>query len=1062
MTSLKKNFNITGIAIFLITFVVFFVSAERVGSLWDCGEFVLGAYKLQVVHPPGAPIFLLIGRMFTWVATVVSDNPSDIAFAVNLMSGISTSLAAVFAGWITMMFGKIGMVGRDGTTDEGQNIALSLGGLATGLATAFASSIWFSAVEGEVYAMSTMFTAMTYWAAVKWYYMPNGKDADRWLVLSLFSAGLSIGVHLLSLLTFPAIALLYYFKKYENHNLLGGLLALFYGVLAIGFVQKVIIVLIPTLWMNLDVFMVNGLGMPVHSGLIPLLVVLILIFGSVLYTASKNTNTNIIITGIILFITSLLIFGFVLKTLLSLLIFGGFMYAFKNKNMVYGIQLFTTAILLVTIAFSTIGTVVIRANADTPVNMNVPSDATRLLPYLNREQYGERALLKGPHYNAKPIKVDREDRLGLVDGKYEVVDEKFTYVYDDKDKILFPRMGHTEASRPQLHGMWRRQIMGDDSGKPGMAYNLKFMMKYQISWMYWRYFMWNFVGKQNGEQGYYPWDVRDGHWQSGITAFDERKLYNMSELPDTMKENKASNKYYFLPLIFGLLGLLWHFSRSRKEFLSLLIMFLLTGIGIIIYSNQPPNEPRERDYIFAGSFMAFCMWIGMGVFALYDVFRERTKMKGIAPAIIAGAIVLTAPIIMGFQNFDDHSRGDIEASRDYAANFLNSVEKNAILFTYGDNDTYPLWYAQEVEGIRTDVRVVNLSLIAVDWYINKLRNRVNESAPIKLTIPADAIRGKLRNQVFFFDPRNQSDNILDNPTPVERALEFIASPNNEQKGQTILNTKSLFIPINESRYRSSGLQKNIDSIDLVGRIDINYGPSTSYITKDDLAVLDIIGSNFYDRPIYFATTCKNEKLQGLNDYMQLEGLALRLVPIKTRSDQSLAIYGSGRADLDAIYDNVMNKWAWGNFDKKDLFVDKNYMAEVQAMKMAILRASALMTQNGDTKRAADLAKKYFEGFPHMNFAYDAGVVPFLNVLVRGREFEEAKKHIRILAEESRQYMNFFASLDEEELESFRQDMGFYSRGIEDVLNLSKEVEDPAFAKEISDLVGIYSVSAIRD
>jgi len=1018
MTSLKKNFNITGIAVFLITFIVFFMSAERVGSLWDCGEFILGAHKLQVVHPPGAPLFLLIGRMFAWVATIVSDNPSDIAFAVNLMSGISTSLAAVFAAWITMMFGKIGMVGREGKTSDGQNVALALGGLATGLSTAFASSIWFSAVEGEVYAMSTMFTAMTYWAAVKWYYLPDNRESDRWLVLSIFAAGLSIGVHLLSLLTFPAIALLYYFKKYETQTIMGGLLSLAIGVFAIGFVQKVIIVMIPTLWLKMDVFMVNNLGMPVHSGLIPTVLIL------------------------------------------AALVFLLLRYAHKTKN--HMLQVFTFSVLLITVAFSTFGTVVIRANADTPVNMNVPSDASRLLPYLNREQYGERPLVKGPHYNASPIKVDREDRLGLVDGKYEVVDEKFTYVYADKDKILFPRMGHTEASRPQLHEMWRRKIMGSSSGTPGMAYNIKFMLKYQMSWMYWRYFMWNFVGRQNAEQGYYPWDVRDGHWKSGISAFDSQKLYNMSERPDTMKNDKAGNAYYFLPLIFGLLGLMWHFSKSRKEFLSLLIMFLLTGIGIIIYSNQPPNEPRERDYIFAGSFMAFAMWIGMGVFALFDIFKEKVNLSGVASGAIAGGLVVLAPVIMGFENFDDHSRADIQASRDYAANFLNSVEENAILFTYGDNDTYPLWYAQEVEGIRTDVRVVNLSLIAVDWYINKLRNKVNDSPPINLTIPADAIRGKLRNQVFFYNPNNRNDKVMDNPTPLKRALEFIGDPRNLQEGQTILNTKSLFIPVDEARYRASGLQDNIDSVRLTNRIDIKFPANKSYITKDDLAVLDIIGSNFYDRPIYFATTCKNDKLQGLNDYMQLEGLALRLVPIRTKSDQSLAIYGSGRADLDAIYDNVMNKWAWGNFDKKDLFVDKNYMAEVQAMKMAMLRASAIMTQTGDTKRAGELAKKYFEGFPHMNFAYDAGVVPFLNVLVRAKEFEEAKKHIRILAEESRQYMNFFESLDPDDLESFSQDMGFYTRGIEDVLSLSKEVEDPAFAKEMQDLVGKYSLSNIQD
>ncbi|MEM9548342.1 MAG: DUF2723 domain-containing protein [Bacteroidota bacterium] len=1065
MTSLKKNFNIAGIAIFLITFIVFFMSAERVGSLWDCGEFILGAYKLQVVHPPGAPFFLLMGRMFTWVATLVSDNPSDIAFAVNLMSGICTSIAAVLAGWITMMFGKIGMVGKEGTTSEGQNIALTLGGIAAGLSVAFASSIWFSAVEGEVYAMSGMFTALTYWSAVKWYYLPDNREADRWLVLSIFAAGLSIGVHLLSLLTFPAIALLYYSKKYNAKNLIGttaivlgfvfvfglgfgsgfllriliaigmvaaafiygkadkketigGLAAIAGGFIAIGIIQKGIITMIPTLWKNMDVFMVNSMGMPVHSGII----LTVLIISALVYLLLR--------------------------------------YAHLKGN--HTLQLFMVSTALVVVCYSTFTTVVLRANADTPVNMNTPSDATRLLPYLNREQYGERPLLSGPHYNAKPIKVDREDRMGLVGDKYEVIDEKFTYVYADKDKILLPRIGHTEASRPQLHGLWRRQIMNEDSGAPGMAYNFEFMAKYQVSWMYWRYFMWNFVGRQNAEQGYYPWDVRDGHWQSGVSAFDSEKLYNMSEQPDTMKDNKASNKYYFLPLIFGLLGILWQFSNSRKEFLSLLIMFLITGLGIIIYSNQPPNEPRERDYIFAGSFMVFGMWIGMGVFALYDLFKEKVRMSGTIPAAIAGGLVLLAPIIMGFQNFDDHSRADIQASRDYAANFLNSVEENAILFTYGDNDTYPLWYAQEVEGIRTDVRVVNLSLIAVDWYINKLRKKVNNSPPINLTIPEEAIRGKLRNQVFFFDPNNRGDDVMNNPTPINRALQFIGNPKNVVEGQTILNTKSLFIPINEERYRSSGLQENIDSIPLVSRIDIKFPQSTSYITKDDLAVLDVIGSNFYERPIYFATTCKNEKLQGLNDYMQLEGLALRLVPIKTRSDKSLAIYGSGRADLDAIYNNVMNKWAWGNFDKKDLFVDKNYMAEVQAMKMAMLRASALMSQTGDHKRASDIAKKYFEGFPHMNFAYDAGVVPFLNVLVRAKAFDDAKKHIRILAEESRQYMNFFESLDTDDMESFQQDMGFYSRGIEDVLSLSKEVQDPAFAKEMEDLVGQYSLSSLRD
>ncbi|MEE9438309.1 MAG: DUF2723 domain-containing protein [Saprospiraceae bacterium] len=1019
---MKKIFNLTGFLIFLITFAVFYMSAERVGSLWDCGEFILGAYKLQVVHPPGAPLFLLIGRLFTWVASVVSDDPADIAFAINLMSSMATSLAAMFTGWSTMMLGKLSMVGREGKTTSAQNLALGFGGLVAGLATAFTISIWFSAVEGEVYAMALMFTAMTFWAATKWYYLPDTKDTDRWLVLTLFVAGLSIGVHLLSILTFPAICLLYYYKKYKKITPLGLLISMGIGLGIIVFIMKGVIVMIPTLWKNFELLCVNSLGMPVHSGLIPTIAVLV---------------------GL-----------------------SYFLLRYAHKNNKYLLQLFTVSAILITLAFSTIGTVVIRANADTPVNMNVPSDATRLLPYLNREQYGERALVMGPHYDAKPIKVDREERYGLVDGKYKIVDEKFTYVYANKDKMLFPRVGHSEASRPDLHRLWRAQLNDGvaPKGKPGMGYNLQFLAKYQFSWMYVRYFMWNFVGKQNGEQGYYPWDVKDGHWKSGIKAFDDAKLYNTDEVPDTIKNNKANNSYYFLPLIFGFLGLLWHFSKSKREFFAILILFILTGIAHVIYANEPPNEPRERDYIFAGSFMIFSMWMGMGVFAFFEMFKNglKNKLPSTAAATLAGALVLSAPIIMAFQNFDDMSRADITASRDYAANFLNSVAPNSILFTYGDNDTYPLWYAQEVEGIRTDVRVVNLSLIAVDWYINKLRNKVNDSAPIKLSIPANAIRGKKRNQVFFHNFENPQDKKINKPTPIKAALKYIADPRNEREGQTILNTKNIFIPINEAKYRATGMLGNIDSLQFEKTINIKFSEGKSYMTKDDLAVMDIIGSNFYDRPIYFATTCRNEKLLGLNDYMQLEGLALRLTPFKQKSDRSLAIYGSGRIDEEIVYKNVMEKWVWGNFDNKDLFVDRNYMAEIQAMKMAILRASLTFSQKGEHKKAADLAKKYFEGFPHMNFTYDASIIPFINVLVNAKEFDEAKKHLRILGEESRQYMKFYQSLDADDLHDFQQEMGYTSRAVQDVLSISKSVQDPAFVKEMEDKLKIYSISQIRN
>ncbi|MBC7885700.1 MAG: DUF2723 domain-containing protein [Saprospiraceae bacterium] len=1012
MQSLKKLSNIAGLIVFLVSFVVYFNSVERTGSLWDCGEFILGAYKLQVVHPPGAGLFVIIGRIFAWIAEILSDDPADIAFAVNLMSAICTSIAATMIGWITIMFGKLALVGRETDTNSGQNMALFFAGIVAGLSTAFSSSVWFSAVEGEVYAMSTMFTALSIWAATKYYYIKDDAHANRWLVLSLFVNGMSVGVHLLSILSLPAIALLVYYKKYKEHTVKGALIAMACGVGGIVFIQKFVIVGIPTLWKNMELLFVNSFGLPIHSGIIPTMLIIIALG------------------------------YFLLK------------YAHKKNNQV--LQIAAISAIFISISFSTIGVVVVRANADTPVNMNVPSDAMRLLPYLNREQYGERPLISGPYYDAQPNDVKRTDRYGRVGDRYEVVDEKFEYIYDSKDKILFPRIGHTDQGRPELHKMWREALNGDSKGKPGMGYNLQFLFKYQINWMYIRYFMWNFVGKQNADQGYFPWDIKSGHWQSGITPIDEAKLYKMDTLPDSMKNDESNNKYYFLPLLFGLLGLVFHFTQRKKDFITLFILFVITGIGIIIYSNQPPNEPRERDYVLVGSFITFCIWIGMGVLAIYQFLSN--KIPGITPAIISGLIVISAPVIMGFQNFDDHTRKDHYASRDYASNFLNSVEPNSIIFTYGDNDTYPLWYSQEVEGIRRDVRVVNLSLIAVDWYINKLRYKVNDSAPLKLTLTEEDYRGKNRNQVFFANPRGED---MSAPMNIFEALRSIRDPKNTIQGQTFVTSRNFYLPVNREKYNALGLQPNIDTSEWADKLDIRFPEKPGYFTKDDLAVMDVIASNFYERPIYFAITCQPGKLLGLNDYVEMEGLGLRISATKVRTKSQLpSIYGYGDIDAEKTYTNVMTKWKWGNFDKKKQFIDKSYMAEVQAMKLVMLRASIELDRLGEKEKAAELARKYFEAFPHMNFPYDAGIMPFINVFISTKDFDSVKKHIRILAEETRQYIAFYESqTDKDVFDSFRQDYEYRLSSVQDIIDVSKKVEDPGFEKEMSDLLSPLLKSA---
>ncbi len=1004
--------RLTGWIVFIITALVYFFSAERTGSLWDCGEFIAGAYKLQVVHPPGAPFFILVGRIFTWFAELLSDNPENIAFSVNIMSGICSAFAASFICWTTILLGRFAILrDRSYDTDNAQNIALAGGGLVAGLATAFATSIWFSAVEGEVYAMSTFFTALTFWSTIKWYTLPDEPSSDRWLLFTIYAAGLSIGVHLLSLLTFPALALFYYFKKYERTNWKGMLVAAGIGVLFIVFVQQFIIVGIPRLWSALELLMVNQFGAPVHTGLIPVS----LIIGAVL--------------------------------------FFGLRYAHRRNNAL--IQQFMVAVFLLVASYTTFGIVVIRANAAPPINMNAPSDAMRLLPYLNREQYGERDLLYGPAFDAKPISTDISDRYGLVGDKYEITDYKIDVEYNDRDKMLFPRMSDGTLGRPRLYKQWMG-LNPDEAlprGRPSYWDNFRFFVDYQLGWMYWRYFMWNFAGRQNGEQGFFPADKSAGHWISGIKFLDEWRLGNLDELPETDKVNEARNTYFLLPFIFGLLGMFWHYGRRKNEFLGLLALFIITGIGIIVYTNQPPNEPRERDYVLVGSFFTFCIWMGMAVPAIFALLRDRLKTSGIVAASVAAVLVLIAPTLMGFQNYDDNSRLHHEGARDYASNFLNSVDENAIIFTYGDNDTYPLWYAQEVENIRTDVRVVNLSLIAVDWYIDLLRRKVNDSPAIKLSIPQEQIRGRKRNQIIYNPSRGNNP-----PMNLQQFLQFIGEdhPVPLRGGgsfESYYPTTNVFIPVDRQRAIEAGLAEPGDT-NIVDRIPVRI--NDRQLTKDDIAVLDLIASNFYDRPIYFAVTSRPDKLYGMDDYFDLEGLALRLTATKGQSDPSYGIIGSGEVNAEKLYDRALNQWRWGNFDQYDTFVDTNFGPSIQAMQLSMRRAAFKLLQTGETEKALALIDQYFEAFPHMNFPYDYRTVYMLAVYWEADAFDKAKPHMELLARETADKLAYFESIDARILQaSFQSEYQFAFSTANSLLQEARRSGDEDLIAYVQEQVGPY-------
>ena len=1003
MNHFQKLYRYAGWVTFAVAFIVYFFSVERTGSLWDCGEFISAAYKLPVVHPPGAPLFLLMARMFVWIAELFTDDPAAIGHAVNLFSGVCTAFAAAFAAWSTSLLTKLALVGRKGEPDSSQAISANISGVLAGLTTAFCTSVWFSAVEGEVYALSFFFTALTIWSTVKWYSLPKDPQHDRWLIFAIFAAALSIGVHLLSLLTFPALALFYYFKKFEKRTLTGGLLAMGAGVALIAIIQRVVIVGIPQMWYFFDRWMVNSMSMDPNTGIIPTVIILAAIIVLGLRWAKQN-----------------------------------------NKPLLHqGILAFMFAI----IGYSTIGVVVIRSNANPPINMNDPSDPSRLLPYINREQYGERPLLFGPHYNATPTSYDREDRLGLVNGKYEKVSEKITPVYAKRDEMFFPRLGHMDDRRKQLYNLW----LDKNGGRPSFADNIGFFVSYQINWMYLRYFMWNFVGRQNAEQGFFPWIVKSGQWASGVDFIDEARLHNMDELPPSMENEKSRNHYYFLPLIFGLIGLLWQFRKRRRDFVVLLTLFIITGIGIIVYSNQPPNEPRERDYVLVGSFMVFSMWVGMAATAIFEMAKERLKLSGIAPVAIGGLIVAMAPLLMGTQNFDDHSRRWNSGARDYANNYLYSLDENAIIFTYGDNDTYPLWYAQEVEGIRPDVRIVNLSLIAVDWYINQLRRKVNESDAIKLSVPQDAIRGNNRNYIQFYEQLVSGEPPV---VPINQFLDFIAQdrniPGTNQVG-TYLPTTRVVLPIDKQRAVQSGWVSPELAGQVVDQIPINI--SNGVMTKDDLAILDIIANNVYERPIYFASTVQPSKLQGLNDYMQFEGLAMRIVPILTPSDRSLSIYGSGRVAADKVLENISEHYKWGSFDQYDLFVDESYAAAVQAHRMVMMRTAGEFLNRGENDKAEKIADLYFKGFPNMNFPYIThSVVPFINAYIESGATEKAIKEMDVLAAQVVEYMEFYQSLAPEDLQAgFNQDYRTTQRVLRDLKTMSQRIS-PEYSQKINNIL----------
>jgi len=914
MKQYQKINNVLGWFTFLIAAAVYLMTAEPTASWWDCGEYIATAFKLQVGHPPGAPTFQLFGRIFTLFAF---GDVTKVAFMVNAMSAIVSALTILFLFWSITLLGKKLVLANNGELTTSKIIAIFGSAFVGALAYTFSDSFWFSAVEGEVYAMSSFFTALVFWVILKWESVAEEKHSFRWIVLISFLIGISIGVHLLNLLAIPAIVFVYYFKNFKttrNGNIISFLIAfVMLAVILWGIIPWIV-----DLSGRFELFFKNDIGLPFNTGTFIYFILLL--------------------AGIIL----------------------GIRYTIKKKKVIFNTIL--VALIFILVGYSSFFILIIRANANTPINENNPRDAIGLLSYLNREQYGDNPLVYGQYYNARPTGT-KEGSTKYIKGKdkYESVGANLNYTYDAKDCTIFPRMYSNDDSRqhPAMYKVWAG-IKGDRT--PTFGENIKFFFRYQLGHMYFRYFMWNFAGRQNDIQGH-GYDVNgnkeitNGNWISGIKFIDAMRLGNQDKISDFYKNNKARNTFYFLPLILGLIGMYYHYKKDAKDMFVVFLLFFFTGLAIAIYLNMPPMQPRERDYAFAGSFYAFAIWIGLGVMAIFDFLAKR-KIPAMASVLLATMLSLVlVPGIMAKEGWDDHDRSAKYSARDFAVNHLNSCAPNAILITNGDNDTFPLWYAQEVEGVRTDVRVVNFTLASGAWYVEQLFNKVYQSDKLPFTLPVE----KYKQGTNEYIPVKEST--LAGNISLKEIIDFINSDSPEAKvmtqdGQQLsyAPTNKVRLPIDSAYLLKKGIIKPENASRLYPYIDWTIGKGNLF--KNEIMFLDFLATNNWERPVYFVNPSSVRNIANIADYCQMEGIVYRLLPYASVNKGD----GFAGVSTDATYDLFMNKSKWGNLNDPKVYVDPESMRSSQVARSQFARlAQALIIENKKDSaiKVLDKANEYF-------------------------------------------------------------------------------------------------------
>ena len=949
MNNFKKLNNIVGWIVFLIATFVYLTTMEKSASLWDCGEFISAAYKLEVVHAPGAPFFLILGRIFTLFANDVT----QVSVMVNSMSAISSSFTILFLFWTITAFGRK-IYSTKGLIEKDKIYAILGAGLVGSLAYTFSDSFWFSAVEGEVYALSSFFTAVTFWCIMKWEEVADSPHSSKWLVLIAYLIGLSIGVHLLSLLTIPAMGMIYYFKN-NKYSHTGALKAFLVSTVILVVIQGVLIPKTASLMGSFDMIFVNDFGLPFNSGVLFffLLVIGLIVFGLFFTKQNGYSNLNTAILGI----------------------------------------------LVLLIGYSSYATVILRSSAKTPINIGAPDDPLKLASYLQRDQYGDWPIVSGQNYNQKypavnPISTEVVGENYLKNeekGIYEKTGDKLKYKYSKKE--LFPRMWSEQ--KVSGYKRWRNANGYDPNSRIKFGENIHFFLDYQIGWSYMRYFMWNFAGRQNDIMSMDQNDIY-GNWESGINTSQ------YTEAPIHLKDNKGKNHYYFLPLIIGLIGIFFHFKSAKTDALSVLLFFLFTGLLIIVYLNVPPDQPRERDYAYVGSFYAFSIWIGIGVLGIFDFLKEKINKQ--TAAILSTAVCLiAAPVLMASENWDDHTREGRTITIDVATNYLEKLAPNALIFTNGDNDTYPLWYAQEVEGVRLDVRVVNMSLLGMDWYIDQVKRKVYDADPVPSLLTNKDYKGNSKNGFPTYKNKKKKNS--------KKAMKEIKSG----KGCP----RNIIISVDTNKIPASDLELWKDK-DIVSQIELTV--KGGRINQHEIAFLDILSHFGFERPIYFISAQQtlakfsmigkgNPRTQeeltkyiGLLDYVQEEGAVSRLVPFKT------SYYNQQNVDTEISYDLLVNSYNYGNVINPDVYFDYYSVRSIIGFRYPFLKTATELMRKKDTEKAILLADKYFSSLPTSTDVLDPVSIKMAAIYVN-TSHEEGYKWVDYLLSEYQLQYNYIILLE---------------------------------------------------